>query len=251
MRAEVIHGDCLAVMPTLTAGSIDLVLADLPYGTTQCKWDAVIPFAPLWAEYRRLLKPTGCVVLTAAQPFTSALVMSNPREFSYAWTWNKVNRITGHLNAKRQPLRVTEDVVVFARNGATYNPQMIEGAPYRATSRGRKSSCYGTQSDGVVTVNTGQHYPRNLISIAADERGTVGRIHPTQKPVALMDYLIRTHSNTGDLVLDNTAGSGTTGVACVLTDRRFILIEERADYCAIARQRIADAQAQTSLEIPA
>lgn len=232
------EGDCLEQMKRIPDGSVDMVLCDLPYGTTACKWDSVIPFEPLWAQYRRVAKPNAAIVLFGAQPFTSALVMSNIKEFKYVWVWDKVNRVSGHLNAKRQPLRVVEDVIVFYREQATYVPQMVKGEPYTAKSKGAKSSCYGSQADGIVTVNDGNYYPRNLLSVAADERGTVGRIHPTQKPVALCEYLIKTYTNEGMTVLDNCAGSGTTGVACQNTKRNFILIEKEKKYVEIALSRL-------------
>ena len=233
---RLIHGECLAEMAKLPAGSVDMILADLPYGTTQNKWDSIIPLKPLWEQYRRIAKPNAAIVLTAAQPFTSVLVMSNLAEFKYAWVWDKVNRPTGHLNAKKQPMRETEDIAVFYRNQCTYNPQMVVGTPYTATGS-KKSSNYGAQKT-TVTVCTGERYPRNVLRVAADERGTVGRIHPTQKPVALMEYLIKTYTNPGETVLDNTMGSGTTGVACKNTGRRFIGIEMDKTYFDIAVNRI-------------
>jgi len=232
------QGCCLERMKEIPDGSVDMVMADLPYGTTQNKWDSVIPLAPLWEQYRRVCKPNAAIVLTASQPFTSVLIMSNAGEFKYCWTWDKVNRVSGHLNAKKQPLRIVEDVAVFYSEQPSYNPQMTKGKPYIATSRGSKSSCYGAQVDGVTTVNDGNYYPRNLISIMADERGTVGRIHSTQKPVALMEYLVKTYTNEGQTVLDNTMGSGTTGVACKNLNRRFIGIERDEQYFQIAKARI-------------
>jgi hypothetical protein len=172
------------------------------------------------------------------QPFTSALVMSDPKKFKYCWLWDKVNRPTGHLNAKRQPLRQTEDVAVFCRGQSTYRPQMVQGLPYRATGS-KISDNYGAQVKTTTVCDDGMRFPRNILSIKADERGTVGRIHPTQKPVALMEYLIRTYTNEGETVLDFTMGSGTTGVACINTGRKFIGIERDPQYMAIAEQRIA------------
>jgi DNA modification methylase len=239
---RLILGDCLEAMRALPDGSVDAVIADPPYGTTACKWDAVIPFAPMWEQLRRVAKPNAAIVLFADEPFTSALVMSNVREFRYRVTWDKVNRPTGHLDAKRRPLRIVEDVCVFARAQPQYNPQMEPGIPYRATSRGRKSENYGQQRDGITTVNAGAYYPRNLVSISADERGTVGRIHPTQKPVALLAYLVRTYTNPGETVLDFCMGSGTTGVAALQEGRDFIGIEREAAYYEIAQRRIAAAQ---------
>ena len=246
-NAELWHGDCLELMRGLPDASVDMVLCDLPYGTTQNKWDSVLPLDQLWSEYRRVC--TGAIVLTAAQPFTSAVVMSNIREFKYAWTWDKVNRPTGHLNAKRQPMRQTEDVLVFYQAQPTYNPQMVQGEPYRATGS-NKSGNYGAQRATTTVCDDGMRYPRNLLAIPADERGAVGRVHPTQKPVALMEYLVKTYTNEGDVVLDNTMGSGTTGVACAKLGRQFIGIEREREYFDIARERIARAQAQGQLLPP-
>jgi DNA modification methylase len=229
-----LHGDCLDLLPTLEAGSIDMVLCDLPYGTTANKWDAVIPFPDLWEAYQRVCKPNAAIVLTAAQPFTSALVMSNPQWFRYDWVWRKPNG-TGHLNAKKQPMRDKEDVLVFYRQQATYNPQFGEGTPYTSIT-GPQSSNYG-KFNRVLTVNDGRRYPKQVLEFNCDHGH-----HPTQKPVALMEYLIRTYTNSGDTVLDNTMGSGTTGVACVNTGRQFIGIERDDAYFAIAERRIREAQ---------
>ena len=233
------HGDCLTLMATIKSGSVDMVMCDLPYGTTACKWDAVIPFEPLWAHYKRVIKSNGAIVLFGSQPFTSALVMSNPKMFKYCWVWDKVNKFSGHLNAKKQPMRQTEDVVVFSSGTTMYIPQMFDGKPYVAVSSGAKSDNYGAQSDKVKTVCDGKRYPRNLIAIKGDERGTSGRLHPTQKPVALLEYLVRTYTHEGDTVLDNCMGSGTTGVACLNTGRNFIGIEKDQKYFGIALNRIA------------
>lgn len=230
----------MEVMQYIPDKSVDLVLCDLPYGTTQNKWDSVLPLADLWSEYRRITKPSAAIVLTAAQPFTSAVVMSNIREFKYAWTWDKVNRPTGHLNAKKQPMRQTEDVLVFYQAQPTYNPQMVQGEPYRTTGS-KKSGNYGAQRATTTVCDDGMRYPRNLLAIPADERGAVGRVHPTQKPVALMEYLVKTYTNEGDTVLDNTMGSGTTGVAAANTGRKFIGIERDPEYFEIAQQRIYSA----------
>ena len=232
MSVTLLQGDCLEIMPTLPAASVDLVLCDLPYGTTQNKWDAVIPFAPLWAEYSRVCG--GPVVLNAAQPFTSALVMSNLKAFKYQLVWDKVNRYTGFLDAKRRPLRRHEDLCVFG--DGTYNPQMASGAPYVAKRSGKSVESYNAYKvqDGI---NTGTRYPHSILSFPADVKKEMGK-HPTQKPVALMEYLIRTYTNPGDTVLDNCMGSGTTGVACVNTGRSFIGIEKDPAYFAIAKERI-------------
>lgn len=222
-------GDCLELMKDLPDASVDLILCDLPYGTTQNKWDSVIPFAPLWLEYKRVCK--GAVVLTAAQPFTSSLVMSNAEGFKYQWVWEK-SKPTGHLNAKKQPLRKHEDVVVFYRKQCTYNPQGLKDthAVVSRTNRGNYGDCSKT------TVQTKTGYPTSILQFPT----TVG-VHPTQKPVELMEYLIRTYTNEGDVVLDNCMGSGTTGVACANTGRKFIGMEMDAEYFDIASSRIGQA----------
>lgn len=234
-----INGECLAEMAKLPAASVDLILCDLPYGTTQNKWDSVIPLDQLWAQYWRIAKPNAAVVLTATQPFSSALVTSDLRRFKYEWIWRK-SRVTGVLNAKRQPLRQHEVVLVFYRDQPTYNPQGIEDCSKRTGTgnvAGKASANYGaiTQTADNRYLQTQTGYPRSVLDIPSVGGGTV---HPTQKPVALMEYLIRTYTNPGDLVLDNTMGSGTTGVAAVNTGRRFIGIERDPNYFQIAQERI-------------
>lgn len=231
-------GDCLELMPWIADGSVDMVLCDLPYGTTQNKWDAVIPFDQLWAEYRRVVRKGGAIVLTAAQPFTSALVMSNPALFKYQWVWEK-SVATNFLNAKKQPLRNHEDILVFYADQPTYNPQMVPGE--RKTSRriGTKTANYG-KADKETFYDSTERYPLSVQRFGSRIDGAA--LHPTQKPVALMEYLIRTYTNPGDTVLDNTMGSGTTGVAAVNTGRHFIGIERDPGYFDIASARIDAAQ---------
>jgi site-specific DNA-methyltransferase (adenine-specific) len=239
LSALLFNDDCLLRMPTLAPASVDLILCDLPYGTTQNKWDSVIPFDALWANYNRLNR--GVTVLTAAQPFTSALVMSNPESYRYDWVWRKINA-TGHLNARKQPMREHESVVVFdSQRVAPYNAQGI--IPYnKVTKRSRKgSSNYGTFSAENFQEST--NWPKTILTFGYD--GT--KVHPTQKPVALMEYLIRTYTNPGDTVLDNCMGSGTTGVAAINTGRSFIGIERDPAYFAIASKRIAEAQMNWAL----
>lgn len=227
-----IHGECLAEMAKLPTGAVDMILADLPYGTTQNKWDSIIPLEPLWEQYRRIAKPNAAIALTAAQPFTSVLVMSNLAEFKYAWVWDK-RQVTNFLNARKQPLRRTEDVLVFYRAPCTYNPQMTVGKPYRI-ARTHDTKNYGAQADN-ETINGGTRHPDGIINIP---QVRVNGGHPTQKPAALMEYLIKTYTNPGETVLDNTMGSGTTGVACKNTGRRFIGIEMDQTYFDIAVKRI-------------
>lgn len=237
-------GDCLDIMPTIEAGSVDMVLADLPYGTTACKWDSVIPFEPLWREYRRICKPTAAIVLTARQPFTSLLISSNLDDFRYSWVWHK-GRPSNPLLAKRQPLRVHEDIAVFSTSAHGYYPQGLQAATGpRGGTRPSKSEII---EGGRLVKEYRQEffgYPKTIIDFPQDNSRNV---HPTQKPVALMEYLIRTYTNEGDTVLDNTMGSGTTGVACANTGRKFIGIERDPTYFAIAEKRIHDALASAPL----
>ena len=235
-------GDCLEVMTAIPDGSVDMVLCDLPYGTTACKWDSVIPFEPLWEQYRRIAKLNAAIVLTAAQPFTTAVIASNMREFAYCWVWDK-KFAANFVQAKRMPLRVHEDVVVFCRSGKTpaYYPQMQKrDIPIKKGGNKPSAAIPIRQTEAAAAFSeTGKTYdekcPETIIEFnCRDGRG----LHPTQKPVALMEYLIRTYTNEGETVLDNCMGSGTTGVACVNTGRKFIGIEMCADYYGIAKSRI-------------
>jgi len=229
-------GDCLERMKEIADGSVDMVLADPPYGTTACKWDSVIPFEPMWAELKRIIKPNGAIVMTASQPFTTALIYSNMKEFKYSLVWDKVQG-TGFLNSKKQPLKSCEDVTVFYAKQSTYNPQMRIGfKPYSCKQGKTKTQNYGKQT-GAITVSNGERYPLNKIEFIRDKE----RIHPTQKPVALMEYLIKTYTNDGETVLDFTMGSGTTGVAAKNLNRKFIGIEMDDKYFKIAQERIAAA----------
>ena len=237
MTVELIHGDCLEVMPTLTDKSIDMILCDLPYGTTACKWDTIIPFEPLWKQYKRIIKDNGAIVLFGGQPFASALVMSNVKMFKYGWIWAK-SKATGHLNAKIQPLRVSENICVFYNKQCVYNPQMVKGKNHH---RGQKAQSKQTEVYGKFHFNlyySDEYYPKDIQFINSQERA----IHPTQKPVALMLYLIKTYTNKGETVLDNCMGSGTTGVACVQLGRNFIGIELDKGYFDMASRRINEAQ---------
>jgi len=236
---KVICGDCLEVMPEIADKSIDMILCDLPYGTTACKWDIIIPFEPLWEQYKRIIKDNGAIVLTASQPFTSALVMSNIKMFKYALVWDKVNRYTGTLLANKQPMKRHEDILVFYENQPTFNKQFREGKPYfRARQVSKGVGQYASNDlKRIPTINNGQHNPCSIIEIKGDNKLDKNK-HPTQKPVTLFEYLIKTYTNEGDLVLDNCAGSGTTGVACKKTGRNYILIEKEEKYCKIAQERL-------------
>lgn len=225
---ELHHGDCLELMKALPDASVDMVLCDLPYGATQNKWDSVLPMDALWSEYARICK--GAIVLTASQPFTSALLMSRVDWFRYAWVWEK-SAATGHLNAKRMPMKLHEDILVFSQSPAPYYPQGL--IPYnKVTRRGNNGTNFG--ASGAENFQEFTNYPRSILRFSNDNKP----VHPTQKPVALMEYLVRTYTNAGGTVLDNCMGSGTTGVACMNAGRRFIGMEMDAGYFAIAKSRI-------------
>lgn len=236
---KIILGDCLEVMKDIPDKSVDMILCDLPYGTTACKWDSIIPFEPLWEQYERVIKDNGAIVLTAAQPFTSALVMSNLKLFKYDWVWKKPKG-TGHLNAKKQPMRDKEDILVFYKRQPTYNPQMVKGEPYQSKSGKSQYEGYG-KDKRMGNNNNGLRYPKQVIEFGVVERNTV---HPTQKLVALFEYLIKTYTNEGDIVLDNCVGSGTTAIAAHNTGRFFIGIEKEPKYVEIAQKRLEQAQSQ-------
>ena len=230
---NLLHGDCLELMKGIPDGSVDMVLADPPYGTTQCKWDSIIDLPLMWEQLKRVIKPNGAIVMTASQPFTTTLIASNIKQFKYNWVWNK-RQGTGFLNAKKQPLRSCEDVAVFYKKQPVYNPQMRLGfTPYVCKQGETKTENYGKQS-GAITKSDGSRYPLTLLEFARDK----SKIHPTQKPIELMEYLIKTYTNEGEVVLDFAMGSGTTGVACKNLGRDFIGIELDDDYFNIASKRI-------------
>lgn len=242
MNFELYRGDCLDVMKDIPDGSVDLILTDPPYGTTACKWDSIIPLEPMWEQLKRVIKPNGAIVMTAAQPFTTILISSNMKMFKYNLIWNK-NTCTGFMQAKTKPLKSYEDVVVFGNfklaaqhfNG-TYNAQGIESRGLITYSNKRKNDhITGSRKENTAEANKG--YPKDVLKFNSEAK----TVHPTQKPVALMEYLIKTYTNEGETVLDFTMGSGTTGVACANTGRKFIGIELDRDYYHIARKRIAEA----------
>jgi site-specific DNA-methyltransferase (adenine-specific) len=236
-------GDCLEILPTLADKSVDAIITDLPYGTTACSWDVVIPFDKMWEQVKRLCK--GAFVTTASQPFTSALVMSNLDWFKYEWAWDK-RLPTGFLDANRKPLKRHENIAVFSKNGHTYNPQKWQGTPYKKGAA-KQTQIYGDFVPSARINKTGERFPTSILDISNANRNKDG--HPTQKPVALYEYLIKTYTNPGDTVLDFCAGSGTTGVAAVNTGRNAILIEREPKYFAIAEKRIAAAQQQMVMEL--
>jgi len=229
------HGDCLELMNEIPDGSVDMVMADLPYGTTACKWDSVIPFEPLWAQYRRVAKRNAAIVLTASQPFTTALIASNLREFRYCWVWDKTKGGNFAL-ARKQPMKSHEDVCVFYGAQPTYNPEMETRGAVRKKGGGKASDNFGI----VPTVSfNNTYYPKTIIQFSTGSR--VDHRHPTQKPVALMEYLIRTYTREGETVLDSCMGSGTTGVACANTGRQFIGIERDETHFNTSCGRLRDA----------
>lgn len=241
------RGDCLEIMRELPSGSIDMILCDLPYGTTACKWDVVIPFDPLWEQYKRLIKDNGAIVLTASQPFTSKLVMSNLEMFKYEWIWDK-HIARGFQVAKYRPMGKHENVLVFGKGKLNYYPIMVErDKPVKVKNYSKKDKISSNNikyNDSSKTF-TYTHINPNTIIVGCWE-ANAGKIHPTQKPVALFEYLIRTYTNEGDTVLDNYMGSGTTGVACLNLNRNFIGIEKDEKYFEVAKARIESIEKESN-----
>lgn len=236
---RVLHGDCLEWMTQIEDKSIDMILCDLPYGTTSAKWDSIIPLDEMWEEYRRIIKDSGAIVLTSAQPFTTELIKSNVREFRYCWYWSKPYS-TGFMNANKMPLRSVEEVCVFYKKLPTYNPQgVIEVNRKQTRKRDKETTIYNDMGlkDGEYTQKY-TNYPTQVLSFGREGR----TVHPTQKPVSLFEYLIKTYTNEGETVLDNCLGSGTTAVAAINTNRNFIGIEREWEYCEISNKRIDDAK---------
>ena len=234
-------GDCLELMKDIPDKSIDMILCDLPYGTTACKWDAIIPFEPLWEQYKRVIKDNGAIVLTASQPFTSALVMSNPKLFKYEWIWEK-NKPSNFMVANKQPMKYHENILIFYKKQTVYNKQLIE-----RSENGKDRTKYKytrTESEhynlGKIDVNYNPNLknPSTIIKVNTQYQNT--NIHPTQKPVALFEYLINTYTEEGETVLDNCIGSGTTAIACINTNRNYIGIEKDENYFNLANKRIEE-----------
>lgn len=246
---KIYQGDCLEVMKQIEDKSVDMILCDLPYGTSACSWDSIIDLKKLWEQYKRVIKDNGAIVLFSQQPFTSILISSNLEMYKYNWIWEKDNG-TNFLNSHYQPLKVTEDICVFGKASCSpykslhlsYNPQFEQGKPYVCISGKQKADSavvtklkdgtYGNV-DGHETISDGKRYPKNLIRFNRDKE----KLHPTQKPVLLCEYLIKTYTKENALVLDNCIGSGTTAVACINTKRNFIGIELSEEYCKIAEAR--------------
>ena len=241
---KIICGDCIEVMPKLESKSIDMILCDLPYGTTTCAWDTIIPFESLWEEYKRLIRDNGAIVLTASQPFTSALVMSNPKMFRYCWIWEKEQGIN-FLFSKKQPIKVNEEICVFYKEQPIYNPQMMRGNPY-ISGKGITGETLKGHAKKTVTVNKGERYPRTVIKF--NRSNPKDQLHPTQKPISLFEYLIKTYTNETDSVLDNCIGSGTTLVAAERLGRNSIGIEINPEYCEIAYKRLLKEVSQIKMD---
>ncbi len=242
-------GDCLELMKQINDKSIPMILCDLPYEKTQCKWDSIIPLNKLWQQYERIITEDGVIVLTASQPFTSALVMSNPKLFRYDYCWRKSNS-TGHLNAKKMPLRQHEDILVFCRKMPKYNPQLFTKEKPRSNQRSVKSKgAYGDLKEGIFRVIPKEKgYPRSVLEFNTAYHNRTAGLHPTQKPIPLFEYLIKTYTDEGDLVLDNCGGSGTTAVACKRTNRNFILMEKEQNYVDISNKRLEQCSLNTAFQ---
>lgn len=241
-------GDCLERMKEIPDGSVDMIMTDPPYQITACKWDSIIPLDLMWEQLKRIIKPSGAIVMTASQPFTSILVSSNLKMFKYCWVWDK-SLPTGFQMAKKRPLKQHEDVVIFYAKQSTYNPEMTEREKPRKYNRGDCSvggeTLNNVKHDGEDRVLT-HYYPRSIIKM--QNANNKGKVHPTQKPITLMEYMIKTYTNEGETVLDFTAGSFTTGVACVNLNRKFIGIEMDDNYYDIGTERVLSTIRETHLE---
>jgi len=236
---QIHHGDCLELMKLIPTGSIDMILCDLPYGTTSCEWDSIIDMGRLWDEYQRIIKNNGAIVLTACNEFTFLLYNSNPKLFKYRWIWKK-SLATGFLLAKKQPLRNFEDVLVFYKKQPTYNAISFRKANQRYFKNINECSIYNTKRNSTVVYE--DRKPTTILEFESANNGSHSNntIHPTQKPVGLFEYLIKTYTNEGEVVLDNCSGSGTTAIACINSNRQFICIEQNEEYIKRSRQRVLD-----------
>lgn len=241
-KIDLYNGDCLELMKSIQDKSVNMILCDLPYGTTACKWDTVIPFEPLWEHYNRVIKDNGAIVLFGSEPFSSYLRMSNIKNYKYDWIWDKVTA-KGHLAAKIRPMQETENISVFGNSKITYYPIMELREKERKdvnVEYSRTEIMGGKTTKEMEKITRKYRYPKNIIRVS--NASQKDKFHPTQKPVALLEYLIKTYTNEGDIVLDNCMGSGSTGVACVNTNRNFIGIELDKDYFNIAKERIENAK---------
>lgn len=249
---QVTQGDCLEVMRDIPDGSVDMILCDLPYGTTTCKWDSIIPFEPLWTEYERIIKDNGAIVLFGKNPFTSLLITSNLSLYRQTLVWEK-HKASDILFSKRRILTKHEDIAIFYKHLPTYNPQMEEGTPYKKRSDrhvNSKFSAVGTSGKIKYSedLDTSKRYPTSILKFS-NHFQKANKFHPTQKPVALFEYLIRTYTNEGETVLDNCVGSGTTAIAAINTNRNFIGIEREMEYVEIANRRIDGALKAKTAEV--
>lgn len=241
---KIYNGDCLEIMKSIEDKSIDMILCDLPYGTTACKWDVIIPFELLWEQYKRVIKDNGAIVLTASQPFTSALVMSNPKMFKYEWIWNKVHAV-GFQIAKYRPMQQHENILVFCKNSTQYNPQMVE------RPKVRESKLYGnSEVSPLANIKYRDRkythwFPKSIVTESGADHSNI--LHPTQKPVALFEYLIKTYTNENETVLDNCSGSGTTAIACINTNRNYICIEKDKTYYDKSVERVSKHTEQSNM----
>jgi site-specific DNA-methyltransferase (adenine-specific) len=233
---SLIHGDCLKVMGNIPDKSIDMICTDLPYGTTRCKWDIIIPFEDLWPHYKRIIKDNGAIVLFGAEPFSSHMRLSNLKNYKYDWIWDKVKG-TGFLNAKKQPMRNHEVISVFYKKQCTYNPQKTTGHQNKKSFKRKElqTEVYG-KTDKDYYYESTERYPRSIQVFSTDTQ--CSSLHPTQKPLALVEYLIKTYTNEGETVLDSCMGSGTSGLAAKNTNRAYIGIELKENYYEIAKKRI-------------
>ena len=239
---QLFNGDCLELLKNIQDKSIDMILCDLPYGKTACEWDSVISFEKLWEQYNRIAKDNAAIVLFACAPFGSALRMSNIKNYKYDWIWDK-KKGTGFLNAKKQPMRNHELICVFYKKQCIYNPQKTTGHKLKKSFKPKtvQTDVYGEMKSDCI-YESSERYPRSILVFSTDTQKCA--LHPTQKPVALLEYLIKTYTNKGDVVLDNCMGSGSTGVACVNTHRRFVGMELNETYFNIAKERIEHAKVQ-------
>ena len=241
-QVKLILGDCLERMKEIESGTVDMILTDPPYGTTACKWDGVIPLEPMWEQLKRVIKPNGAIVMTASQPFTTTLIASNMNMFKYCWVWEK-HKATNFYDANRRPMKIHEDIAVFFQKQPTYNPQKTQGKPYK------QRGSHNIKREGVVggpspVGYSKEHEPDKRLPVSiqkfSNHNQKTTRLHPTQKPVALMEYLIKTYTNETETVLDFTMGSGSTGVACKNLNRRFIGIEKDKEIFDIAHKRLKE-----------
>ena len=240
---KIYNEDCLEGMKRIPDGSVDMILCDLPYGTTQNEWDVIIPFDKLWEQYERIIKDNGAIVLTGQQPFTSQLIMSNLRLFRYEWIWEKTAG-TGFFNSQKMPLKNHENILVFYKSLPVYHPQMRQGFEPYSVRKTKKSNNYG-KDKGAQTVSSGERFPLSVITFPKDKQKSA--LHETQKPVALFEYLIKTYTNKGDTVLDNCMGSGTTAIACLNTERNFIGFETNKEHYDKSLERIKNNVTQLDL----